>query len=294
MDPLTFEATLEHLRRKAHPVYGFFGPESITWHLNREAALYLGGMRALLLQLAHPAVARGVALHSRYRQDPWGRALRTFRTVQTMLFGSTEEALTVARRTYEIHGYVRGNVMLAGKPRMFCARDEDLLLWVYATLVDSAMMAYETFITPLPRSTWEQAYEEGKILAQLFGLSLATLPPTLEAFETYMKHMLEGPVLQVTPEAKEITQALFREASWLRLMAPLNRLLAAAMLPEPLREAFELPWSGQRARAYRILQKGTRTLIPYLPSWLREIPAARKARRRLAYHPETNRLQPAA
>ncbi len=282
MDERTFQATLTRLLSQAHPVEGLFGPHSITWELNREMVLYLGGMRALLLQLAHPAVARGVATHSRYRQDPMGRALRTFRTVQTLLFGTPEAVREAAERTFRIHGYVRGEVNIVGSPRSFTARDEDLLLWVYATLVDSAMLAYETFLKPLPRAIWEQAYEEGKRIAQLFGISLETLPPTLTDFEQYFRSMLESDVLEVTDEARDIVQALFREVLWLRAMAPLNRLLAAAMLPERFREAFNLPWSTRHRVTFSLLQQSTRLLVPHLPPVLRHLPAARRAVKRIS------------
>ena len=77
---------------------GLFGPDSLTWRVNREGALLLGGGRALLLQVAHPLVAAGVSQHSNYREDPFGRLYRTLDTVTTIVFGSASDAKAVAAR----------------------------------------------------------------------------------------------------------------------------------------------------------------------------------------------------
>nr|WP_290665521.1 oxygenase MpaB family protein [Ardenticatena sp.] len=276
-----FEQLLNDLRQHADPVHGFFGPESITWQINRENVIYLSGMRALLLQIAHPAVAEGVAHHSRFRQDPFGRAIRTFHTVHAIVFGRPDEALKAARRAFAIHARVQGRTFIEESERTFVATDDDLLLWVYATLVDSAMLAYRLFLPDLPRAEWERAYEEGKRVGLLFGLSPEAIPPTLGDFETYMHTMLNGSTLQVTPSAREIALALHGGTWWLRLIAPLNRLIAAATLPEHLRTAFDLPWSSQREWAFRLFVAVVRRTVPYLPPHIRYVPAARQAWKRI-------------
>src|SRR5436309_10343098 len=87
---------------------GLFGPGSVTWRVNREGALLLGGGRALLLQVAHPLVAAGVAEHSNYREDPFGRLYRTLDTVTTIVFGTTDEAHEAAARLARVHERVKG------------------------------------------------------------------------------------------------------------------------------------------------------------------------------------------
>ena len=77
---------------------GVFGPDSATWRVNREAAIFLGAARALLLQLAHPWVANAVAEHSQVFADPIGRFHRTFRVMFAMDFGTLDQALAAARR----------------------------------------------------------------------------------------------------------------------------------------------------------------------------------------------------
>src|ERR1700756_4300029 len=79
---------------------GAFGPSSMIWHIDKEAAIFLGAGRALLLQLAHPWVAAAIAQHSRTLADPIGRFHRTFSTMFTIVFGTTEQALAAARRLH--------------------------------------------------------------------------------------------------------------------------------------------------------------------------------------------------
>jgi hypothetical protein len=95
---LVLEQALEIVRAgAAGPAEGVFGPGSMFWRINREAIVFLGAGRALLLQLAHPWVAAAITEHSRAGDDPIGRFHRTFGVVYTMVFGSLEQALEVAR-----------------------------------------------------------------------------------------------------------------------------------------------------------------------------------------------------
>src|SRR5215472_3765137 len=87
---------------------GLFGPASVTWRVDREAAIFLGAGRALLLQLAHPWVAAAIAEHSRTFTDPIGRFHRTFKITLTMVFGTTDEAVSAARRLYWRHARIHG------------------------------------------------------------------------------------------------------------------------------------------------------------------------------------------
>ena len=75
---------------------GVFGPDSLTWRIDREALTFLGAGRALLLQLAHPWVAAAIAEHSKTIDDPIGRFHRTFAAVFTMVFGTLDQALSAA------------------------------------------------------------------------------------------------------------------------------------------------------------------------------------------------------
>src|SRR6266542_3660604 len=94
-----FENSLDTVRAAAAgPIKGIFGPESLTWRVAREAAVFLGAGRALLLQLAHPWVAAAISEHSRTFADPVGRFHRTFNITFTMVFGTLDQALAASRR----------------------------------------------------------------------------------------------------------------------------------------------------------------------------------------------------
>jgi uncharacterized protein (DUF2236 family) len=99
-----FESGLDTVREAAAgPIKGIFGPDSLTWRVDREAAVFLGAGRALLLQLAHPWVAAAISEHSRTFADPIGRFHQTFNTVFTMVFGTLDQALAAARRLHRRH-----------------------------------------------------------------------------------------------------------------------------------------------------------------------------------------------
>ena len=121
------------MRRGAND--GLYGPDDVTWRVNRETVLLAGGGRALLLQVAHPLVAAGVAEHSNYREEPWGRLYRTLDVTTRIVFGDAETSRQAARGLRATHRRVRG-VAEDGTP--YDARDPELLLWVWATLVETS------------------------------------------------------------------------------------------------------------------------------------------------------------
>jgi uncharacterized protein (DUF2236 family) len=132
---------------------GVFGPSSIMWHIDKEAAIFLGPGRTLLLQLAHPWIAAAIAQHSQTLADPIGRFHRTFNTMFTMVFGTTKQALGAARRLHRRHAGISGTLpeairAFAGGSR-YGANDVAALRWVHATLIDTALVAYELVCQPL-------------------------------------------------------------------------------------------------------------------------------------------------
>src|SRR5436190_14118997 len=114
----------------------------MIWRVNGEWALLLGGGRALILQVAHPLVAAGVAQHSGYREDPWGRLYRTLDVTTRIVFGDAATSRAAARELRAVHARVRGR---ADDATPYDARDPDLLLWVWATLVDTSLLVYTRY-----------------------------------------------------------------------------------------------------------------------------------------------------
>ncbi|MFA9445550.1 oxygenase MpaB family protein [Egicoccus sp. AB-alg6-2] len=125
---------------------GLCGPGSASWHVIGEPAAIAGGLRALLLQVAHPLAMAGVADHSAFRTDPLGRLHRTSAYVTASTFGSTTEALRVARQVRRVHPHVRGT---APDGRSYRADDPRLLTWVGVALT-SSFLAADRLWSPQP------------------------------------------------------------------------------------------------------------------------------------------------
>ena len=174
-------AALDIVRAEAAgPVEGIFGPASVTWRIDREAVIFLGAGRALLLQLAHPWVAAAIAEHSRTLADPVGRFHRTFELMFTMVFGSRDGALAAARRLHRRHAMISGVLPEAVGPfpsgSPYSADDLAAQRWVHATLVETAAMAHDLVLPPLATDERERYWAESRLFAGLFGLKSADLP----------------------------------------------------------------------------------------------------------------------
>src|SRR5829696_3860644 len=145
VDAAALERSLDLARENAAgPVEGVFGPGSAIWHIDREAAVFIGAGRALLMQLAHPWVATAIADHSSALSDPIGRFHRTFEIVFTMVFGSLDQALETSRRLHQRHASIQGVITEAIGSHTagsgYFANEVSALTWVHATLVDTARM----------------------------------------------------------------------------------------------------------------------------------------------------------
>jgi uncharacterized protein (DUF2236 family) len=262
---------------------GLFGPGSLTWKVNREGVLLLGGGRALLLQVAHPLVAAGVSQHSNYREDPFGRLYRTLDTVTTIVFGPTQAAEEAAERLHRVHTRVKGE---ADNGTPYIATDHALIMWVHATLVDTSLLVYQNYVAPLTLGERQRYYEEQKLLGEKFGVPYDEQPMTLADFNEYFDEVVYGGrTLRVTDALRDVAAATLRP----RLPVPLVgrpaieylNLVTTALLPQWLRDELGLPWGPARARMHAAQRAVIRRLVPALPGLLREFPPARSADRRM-------------
>jgi len=265
----------------------FFSSQSKLWQVNRELALLLGGGRALLMQLAHPKVAAGVAQHSNFRDDPLGRLYRTMSAMWSIVFDQGAPARAALERINSVHGRVHGTVP-ATEPSYggmaYDAFDQELLLWVHATLIDSAIVAYELFVKPLRAEEKARYYADSKKLAQLFQISDGLIPASLKAFTAYMAWMLDAPAIAVGPTAQSLARDILYPQPWLlRPAGPLFRLITAGLLPERLRQGYELAWNNRREKNFRLAAAGIRRLLPLMPPPLRIVPNARRAEQQLRF-----------
>jgi uncharacterized protein (DUF2236 family) len=265
---------------------GLFGPDTVTWRVNREGVLLVGGGAALVLQVAHPLVAAGVEQHSNYREDPWGRLYRTLDLTTKIVFGSTPTAEEAAARIREVHTRVRGETKEDGgrypAGTKYSANDPELLMWVHATLVHTAMTVYQRYVDPLTIAEQQRYYEEQKRLGEAFGIPRERQPDTLADFFDYWNEMLESDRLAVTDALRDVVSATLRpDLPFLaRPVVEALNLATTGLLPESLRDELELPWGPNRQRLFEASQRLLGLVIPVLPSLFREFPPARSAERR--------------
>ena len=259
---------------------GLFGPGSVSWRIDRELVVLAGGSCALLLQAAHPSVAAGVAQHSTYATDPFGRLLRTLESSFSVVFGSRSDAEATIRRVNAIHGAVRG---LRADGRPYSALDAEALLWVHATLVDTALRVYDRFVAPLSGADAQAYHEESARVAVALGVPAGDLPPTIDGLREWMDEMMAGGRVHVTPDARRIARTVLYPSRLLpRLVWDAAHLVSLATLPEPIRRQYGIRWSGARDRGVRRLAAASRRVLPFVPGPLRHAPHARAADRRVA------------
>ena len=273
---------------------GLYGPGSEAWRLNREAMLLLGaGPRALLMQIAHPAVAAGVDQHSDFRADPWRRLAATLQSYLTIVYGTTSVARAEIRRLNALHRAIVG----AG----YSARDPELSMWVHATLVDSTIVAYDAWIERLARDRRAAFYLETRPIGRAFGVPDSLLPPDLDAFEAYVEAMLapDGPV-QVSPTARALARTVLHPplgplARWLPSAPGVASIFArvppaaydwtlwpaVALLPPTIRAGYGLSWSLRERLVSQWLVAGWNAWRPMLSTAFRQMPPALAADRRV-------------
>lgn len=270
------------------PVLGFYGPGSRMWRINREAVLLGAGPAALLLQVAHPLVAEGVAQHSRITDDPFGRLRRTLLTTLDMVFGDGPTAERAVRRLNRVHGGVRGPVedpaarAATGADR-YRAMDPELLLWVQATLIVTSVEGYGRWVGRLTDDDREVFWAEARRVGVRMGIPLTVSPPDWGALMAWWDRMLapDGPI-QVTPTALALAPMIRRPALPLA-PAPAVDLLALpglALLPARIRDAYGIRWDARTARLASVVGGGVRAWTSVVPADWRSMPPARRAYRR--------------
>jgi uncharacterized protein (DUF2236 family) len=279
------ELALLHKPIADSPV-GVFGPSSVMWQIDKEAAIFLGAGRALLLQLAHPCIATAIAQHSRTLADPIGRFHRTFNSVFAMVFGTTEQAMAAARRLHQRHAGINGRLTeAAGRfaaGSRYEANEVAALCWVHATLVDSALIAYQLVFPPLSAEERERYWTEARRFAAFFGIPQDALPQSWADFATGNDRMLGSDLLSVSDEARRIARVVLSGAgTWLPIPS-WYRALTARLLPVRLREEFGLPYGElehrQTERALAVL----RQVYPWVPPLLRHVGPYHEASAQLA------------
>ncbi len=184
------------------PDEGLFREGCWLRRVSAESVLLFGGGRALLLEIAHPLVAAGVAEHSNFRAEPFGRLQRTLDAMSAITFRDRPAALAAARSVERAHDRVRGRLARAAGPfaagASYSGRDPELMRWVWATLVDTALVVYQRFVAPLDDAGLAAYYADQCVMARVLGIPAALVPPTWSEFHDYFEGVVASDVLTVT------------------------------------------------------------------------------------------------
>ena len=303
-------AALEHHRaavraRLARATASRPGPGSVTWKINREIVVVAGWQRAILLQFAHPLVARGVHDHSGFRAGLTASLARLRSTVGAMLaltFGEDDAAVEAAARINAVHDRVHGRIPHAaggfagGHP--YSAHEAELLRWVHATMLESVLLTYELLVGPVTQGEKDRYCSEAAVAEPLLNLPAGSLPRDAAALDGYMRQMLGGGTIAVTDTSRTLARALLFPPGSLMLWPVLRpvRLITIGLLPPPVRAAYGFTWDACERRALARWRGLIRTTVRVLPRVAREWPSARRrspaGAGRVTFAPAEERVEP--
>ena len=223
-----------------HPAdQGLFGPGSIVWRVHRDRSFPLAGMRALMVQALHPLAMAGVAQHSDWRRDPFGRLAATSGYVLTVTYGDTAAANEAAARVRAIHKHVRGVDPETQLP--YAAEDPDLLLWVHAALVDSIATIVQRYGRGLEPADADRYVAEMVPFAEIVGVPREMVPTTMAKNDEYLRSV---DLVQITEAARDAIAVVLEppglDAETRELWHDLSQV-AIGTLPDWARDAYGFP-----------------------------------------------------
>lgn len=252
------------------PDDGWFGPDSIVWLVQADWSLIIGGVESLLIQTLHPPTMAGVADHSAYESDPFGRLHRTARFVGTTTFGSADDAHRAVSRVRAIHERVEGTTP-DGTP--YRANDPHNLLWVHATEVDGFLRAFRRYgSVGITDAEADQYVAEMAVVGEAMGVENA--PRSVVSLEDVLESYV--PELRFGRQARKAMRfLLFPPQSWVA-RGPYAIVLSAAtaLLPNWARRKLWLPPALPPVDAL-LVAPAARTLMKTL-NWISDPPPAIK------------------
>lgn len=273
----SFRESKENRSREPTTLEGKYGryfspveePDEMKKIVSESVALELG-LAAVLLQIAHPVVGRGVARHSSFTYRQIERARRSIVYIYAMTFGTPEEKRLITDATHRAHSHVKGE--------NYDANDVEAQLWVAATMYWSMVEGYEMVFGRLDEERADRVYNEFSVMATALRVPPDRWPKNREAFKLYWDDMISR--LEVTDEAKGVAKDVLAQkglpfgVTWLyaTIKGPFTRVLTTEMLPERIRNEFELPSTPYTRQMFRLITSTNAIVIPYLPVSLREFP----------------------
>jgi uncharacterized protein (DUF2236 family) len=276
---------------------GYFGPDSVSWQVHREVTVLFGGARAVLMQAAHPLVIAGARETGFYERNPWKRLQRTLMLTYAITFGSKAEAHAAAGRINEVHARINGVDPVTGLS--YDALDPQLLLWVHACLVDSALLFEALTVGRLDDAGRQRFHEEQMLAGELVRIPRTVIPQTVPGLRAYIRGVIESGILRATESSRRVAQLFHdppKEAEWRPVLRGVSRQ-AFATLPPELREMYGISTPPVTRTAIGATFAATRLLRPLLPARYRYIAPYqewRRMRARDAERPSAWRSSPAA
>jgi uncharacterized protein (DUF2236 family) len=255
--PTPLADTLEH---PGDP--GLLGPDSVSWRVIGDVAAFVGGVRALIVQTAHPEVVAGVEQHSVYRSDPLGRLARTSRYVTETTYGSAPEVERAVAMVRRAHVGVRGR---SERGRPYSASQPEMAAWVHNVLTDSFLAAYQAFgPSPLEEAEADRFVEEQTRIGALLGA--APLPPTATSLRRWI---VEHPAVDTSDAQRQSLEFLRNPPLPLPASVGYRMVFDAAVatLPEPLVEATGLSSRPGATAAGRVGLRALRWALGSSPAW---------------------------
>jgi uncharacterized protein (DUF2236 family) len=252
----------------------------VSFRINAERVLIIAWLRAILLQLAHPLIAAGVAEHSTFRGGSTSALFRLHQTIRAMLaisFGTPAQRQAAIDGIRAIHRRVRGRLPDACGPfaagTQYSAEDSDLLLWVLATLIDSILLVYEQLVAPLTPDERDRYCAESADVAVALGADAKTTPRSWERLRVYIEQRYASGEIVVGARARALAASLVTPftGSVGRLAAtPILSLVAAGPLPPGIRSQYGFAWNPARQRRYlRLIDLfcAARSILPRRITW---------------------------
>jgi uncharacterized protein (DUF2236 family) len=260
-------------RLDPHATTGF-ARDSMIRQVSAELCIGLVVQRALTLEVGHSKVGAGVQEHSLFRQQPLRRLWSTADTALRLLWGDPAVARAAAQQVYSLHDHINGELPepSAAWPQgdRYTAHDSSLLLWVWATLVDTSLVAYERWLRPLSEAEADAYYADMCTFASFFGIPAAIVPPDRAAFAAYYETVLAGDELQPTPTSLSMVRDVLWFRAW-NVPAPAVRrlrVLSIGLLDPRIVERFGLTLSARDQRLFDRLDGLLRRVYRHRPGWL--------------------------
>jgi uncharacterized protein (DUF2236 family) len=246
-----------------------------TWRIAADARQFAGSGYALLLQVMHPSVGAGVTQHSNFKEDPWGRLLRTLDYTSSVIYGGPELAWEMGRRVREMHKRIKG---VRPDGERYHALEPGPYAWVHATLAEAIIRTHRLFCSQqLSTRAVDEFWLEWRRMGRLIGVRNDDLPESWPELLVYFDGMVERE-LENTEAAQDVLTSLLdpaapplpgvHEGIWQVVRWPSTKaawLATVGLLPPILRERLGVDWGLRKERSFRLLARMARASRPLMP-----------------------------